>query len=86
MVVGAGSVVPQRLWIPHTATDVRQHVAEAELQMPIFFQHANGDLGVTLEAAMSGRSHSLINAPSFAPLGRYTTTHIRIGVSVIFLQ
>ena len=86
MVVSVGTVVPQRLWIPHTTTGIRQHVAEAELQMPIFFQHTNGNLGLSLEAAMNGRSHTLINVQRFAPLGPRVKTYIRIGVSVtVFL-
>ena len=82
--MNAGTVVPQTLWTPHTVTDRRQHVEEAELQLPIFFMHADGRLGLPLEAAVSGRCYSLLNAQYFAPLGRQTTTHIRVGVSDIF--
>jgi len=77
-VVGYGSVVPQGVWVPHTNTDRRSHVTEAELQMPIFFEDTNGRLGITLEAAASGRCHDLLNAQCFAPLGSKSTTHIRI--------
>jgi len=73
-----GTMVPQGFWVPHTNTDRRQHVAEAELQMPIFFEDTNGRLGITLEAAASGRCHGLLNAQCFAPLGNKSTTHIRI--------
>jgi hypothetical protein len=83
-VMGAGTVVPQTLWTPQTHTDRRQHVAEAQLQLPIFFVHANGSLGLSLETAMSGRCQSLVHAHYCAPLGPQTTTHIRIGVSDIF--
>ena len=82
--MGYGTVVPQGMWVPHTITDRRHHVAEAELQMPIFFEDANGRLGITLEAAATGRCHGLLNAQCFAPLGNKTTTHIRIVVSDIF--
>ena len=85
-VLSIGTVVPQILWIPHTVTDRRQHVQEAELQMPIFFMHMDGRLGLTLEAAVSGRCHTLLNAQCSAPLGPQTTTHIRIGVSETFLS
>ena len=86
-VLGIGTVVPQVLWVPHTVTDRRQHVQHAELQMPIFFTHTDGRLGLTLEAAIGGRCHTLLNSQSHAPLGPQTTTHIRIGVSEnIFLS
>jgi len=78
-VLGIGTVVPQILWTPHTVTDRKQHVQDAELQMPIFFMHTNGRLGLTLEAAVSGRCHTILNSQCSAPLGRQTTTHIRIG-------
>jgi hypothetical protein len=78
MVMDAGTVVRQTLWTPHTVTDRRQHVEDAPLQMPIFFQHTDGRLGLPLDVAISGRCHSLLNAQYFAPLGPQTTTYIRI--------
>ena len=81
-----GTVIPQVLWIPHTVTDRRQHVQDAELQRPIFFLHTDGRLGLTLEAAVSGRCNTLLNSGCSAPLGPQTTTHIRIGVSEHFLS
>jgi len=80
-VMGIGTVIPQNLWVPNTVTDRRQHVEEAGLQMPIFFLHTDGRLGLTLEAAVGGRCNTLLNFQSSAPLGPQTTTHIRIGVS-----
>ncbi|KAI0256033.1 hypothetical protein BJV78DRAFT_1118101, partial [Lactifluus subvellereus] len=74
-----GTVVPQTLWLPHSVTDRRQHVLEAELQMPIFFEGSNGRLGLPLDDALVGRFHNLLRAQQFAPLGNKTTTHIRIG-------
>ena len=79
-----GTVVPQALWAPHTTTDRRQHVEEAELQMPIFFEGVDGRLGISLEDAAQGRCHDLLNAQAFAPLGLKSTTYIRIMVSDIF--
>jgi hypothetical protein len=76
-----GTVIPQILWIPHTVTDRKQHVQDAELQKPIFFYHTDGRLGLTLEAASSGRCNTLMNSQCYAPLGPQTTTQIRIGVS-----
>ncbi|KAH9994013.1 hypothetical protein BJV77DRAFT_331041 [Russula vinacea] len=78
MVVRSRAVVPQTLWIPHNATDRRNHVEEAPLQMPIFFQHTDGNLGLPLDVAISGRCDSLLNAQHIAPLGPHTTTYIRI--------
>ncbi len=79
-----GTVVPQTLWIPHSVTDREHYVQNAELQMPIFFLHADWRLGLPLEAAIAGRCHTLLSAQYSAPLGPQTTTHIRIGVSYIF--
>jgi hypothetical protein len=83
-VVNKGTVVPQTLWAPHTITDRINHVEEAELQLPIFFESPDGRLGLPLEAAAAGQCHNLINAQSFAPLGLKSTTHIRIVVSDVF--
>jgi hypothetical protein len=81
--VAKGTVVPQTLWAPHTITDKRQHVTDAELQMPIYFEGLDGTLGLSLEAAASGRCHGLVDAQEFAPLGFKATTHFRIGVSAM---
>ena len=78
-------MVPQTMWSPHTVTDKRQHVEEALLQRPIFFEGIDGRLGLSLEASAAGRCHSLLNAQQFAPLGQKSTTHIRIGVSVVLI-
>ncbi|KAF8502124.1 hypothetical protein F5888DRAFT_1632085 [Russula emetica] len=78
-VVGHGTVVPQSLWIPFTITDRRRHVQDAELNMPIFFLHVDGRLGLPLDAAVIGRCDTLLNAKIPAPLGPQTTTHIRFG-------
>ena len=85
-VLSIGSVVPQILWVPHTVIDRRQHVQDAELQMPIFFQHTDGRLGLTLKAAVGGRCHTFLNSQCSAPLGPLSTMHIRIGVSEYFLN
>jgi hypothetical protein len=78
-------VVPQTMWSPNTVTDKRQHVEEAVLQMPIFFEGIDGRLGLPLEDSAAGRCHGLRNAQQFAPLGQKSTTHIRIGVSVVLV-
>jgi hypothetical protein len=82
-VVNRGSVVPQKMWSPYTITDQKQHVEEAVLQMPIFFEDINGRLGLSLENAAAGRCHGIRNAQKFALLGEKSTTHIRIGVGVV---
>ena len=51
--------------------------------MPIFFEGKDGRLGLSLEDSAAGRCHGLRNAQQFAPLGQKSTTHIRIGVSII---
>ncbi|KAF8502126.1 hypothetical protein F5888DRAFT_1669394, partial [Russula emetica] len=68
-VVGHGTVVPQSLWIPFTLTDRRRPVQDAELNMPIFFLHVDGRLGLPLDAAVIGRCDTLLNAQFPAPLG-----------------
>ncbi|KAI9442283.1 hypothetical protein H4582DRAFT_1270928 [Lactarius indigo] len=47
--------------------------------MPIFFGGVDGRLGLSLEAAAAGRCHGLRNAQQFIPLGRNSTTHVRIA-------
>ena len=85
-VLSIGTVVPQILWVPHTATERRQHVQDAQLQMPIYFLHTDGRLGLTLEAAVGGRCHTLLDSQLSAPLGPQNTTYIRVGVSEHFPQ
>lgn len=75
-----GTVVPQTLWAPHNRNDFRTHVQEADLQMPIFFIHENGDLGLSLEDAVNGHHSTLRDGRTQAQLGGRTTTHIRISV------
>ncbi|KAH9179141.1 hypothetical protein EDB89DRAFT_775340 [Lactarius sanguifluus] len=77
-IVNRGTVVPQKMWSPRTATDKRQHVKEAELQMPIFFEAKDGRLGISLGASIGGKCNVLRDADVPAPLGQKTTTHIRI--------
>src|SRR6266404_275544 len=77
-----GTVVPQTLWAPQNQNDIRQYVEEADLQLPVFFIHANGDLGLSVEDAVNGLCHSTLrDAHMQAQLGGKSTTHIRISVS-----
>ncbi len=79
-----GTVVPQGMWSPHTLTDKRQHVEEAVLQLPVFFEGMDGKLGLSLDASAGGRCHGLWNAQDLAPLMKKSTTHIRIVVGIVF--
>ena len=79
-IVRTGTVIPQARWSPENVIDHRYHVAEAILQMPIFFVQQNGSLGLSLDDAVNGRYHTLRDARLQAQLGGKSTTHIRIGV------
>jgi hypothetical protein len=81
-ITDGGTVVPQMMWSPHSASDRRQHVELGKLQMPVFFEDKDGALGFSLEASVDGQYHVLRHANVLAPLGQKTTTHIRIIVSI----
>jgi len=83
-VVRTGTVVPQTLWSPQNVNDFRLFVSDASLQMPIFFTHANGTLGLSLSDAANGRHQTLRDAREQAQLGGKVTTHIRILVCGVF--
>lgn len=83
-IVDGGTVVPQTMWTPDSAVNRRQNIEKALLQMPIFFEHKEGTLGLPLEASTDGGCHALRDANDPAPLGPKTTTHIRIVVSTTF--
>jgi hypothetical protein len=78
--VAMGTAVPQTMWAPSAAADRTQLAGEAELQMPVFFEGADGQLGIPLELAAAGRCHSLTDAQRSAPLGpsQKPVTDIRI--------
>ena len=79
-VVPTGTVIPQVRWSPKNVNDHRQHVAEATLQMPIYFVQQDGVLGLSLDDAINGRSIcQILRDPGMpAQLGGKTTTYIRI--------
>jgi hypothetical protein len=83
--VAMGTAVPQTMWTPSAAADRTQLVGEAELQLPIFFEGVDGQLGISLESAAAGRCHSLNDAQKFAPLGpsQKPVTDIHIRVSAV---
>jgi len=74
-----GSVVPQRRWTPADEVDIRRHVEEATLQLPVFFVNRNGGIGFSLPDILQGRDHDLHHRDSQASLGGRSTTHIRIN-------
>ena len=76
-----GTVVPQRRWIPADRIDFRRFVAEATLQLPIFFVNRNGVVGFWLPDILQGSDRDLYNRDSEASLGGVATTHVRINVS-----
>ena len=84
-IMDGGTVVPQTLWSPHSASDRRQHVEMGKLQMPVFFEDKDQALGVSLQVSVEGQYHALRRANNLAPLGHKTTTHIRIIVSTPFV-
>ena len=75
-----GTVIPQARWSPDNATDYRNHVVEAVLQMPIFFMQKDGVLGLSLDDAINGRCQTLRDARMLEQPGKKTTTHICIAV------
>ena len=76
-----GTVIPQRRWIPGDGIDLRRHVEDGALQLPIFFVDHSGEIGFWLPDILQGRHHDLYDGDREAPLGGKTTTHIRINVS-----
>jgi len=84
-VVRRGTVVPQMIWPPPNAADRKVYVKEAVLQMPIYFEdEVDGRPGLSLEAATAGRCDGLRRTQLSAPVGKESTTHIRIAVSSHF--
>jgi len=76
-----GTVVPQRRWTPADEVDIRRHVQDAALQLPVFFVNRNGSVGFWLPDILEGRDSELYNRDIQAQLGGRTTAHIRINVS-----
>ena len=80
IIVRTGTVIPQARWSPENVNDLRHHVTEAILQMPIFFIQRNGTVGLSLDDAYNNRCHTLRDARMQAQFGGKYTTQIRIGV------
>ena len=85
-IMDGGTVVPQTMWSSHSASDRRKHVEMGKLQMPVFFEDKDQAVGVSLEASVEDQYHALRHANNPAPLGHKTTTHIRIIVSMPFVD
>ncbi|KZV62479.1 hypothetical protein PENSPDRAFT_247579 [Peniophora sp. CONT] len=73
--VNRGAVVPQKLFIPAGEDNRVRHAINAQLQLPIFFVHADGRVGITVPEAVAGHSTNLVGAHQFASLGGRSTTH-----------
>ena len=84
-IVDRGTVVPQKMWTPHSVLDRRQHVQRAHLQMPIFFEGENGRLGISLAESTHSRRLSLRDPNHPTPLGQKSSTYIRIAVSMVMV-
>ena len=76
-----GPVIPQMMPAPLTVSDVRGRADLSDLQFPIFFENADGKLGIPLKAAAAGQCGTLRNAQEYAQLGALSTTQICIAVS-----
>jgi hypothetical protein len=83
-VTSSGPVVPQMMPSPPKLSDVGGHSDLSGLQFPIFFEHVDGKLGLSLEAAAAGQWGTLCNAQGYAQLGAGSTTNICIAVSTVF--
>jgi len=73
-----GTVVPQRRWTPAEEIEIRRHVEEATLQLPVFFVNRNGGIGFSLPDILQGHDLDLRNRDSQTTLGGRATAHIRI--------
>lgn len=76
-----GTVVPQRRWTPSDEFDIRRHVVEATLHLPIFFFRLSGQVGFCLQDILQGHDRDLYSRDGEVPLEGRATTHIRINVS-----
>ncbi|KZV72759.1 hypothetical protein PENSPDRAFT_649518 [Peniophora sp. CONT] len=75
--VSRGSIVPQTLFIPSGENDrVKINI---QLQLPIFFVHGDGRVGISLPEAVAGHPTSLVGAHQSAPLGGRSTTHLYLS-------
>src|SRR5712671_5979040 len=67
-----GTVVPQSRWAPTDEVDVRRHVEDATLQLPVFFVNHHGGIGFWLPEILQGRDQDLVDGNTEAPLGGKT--------------
>lgn len=76
-----GTVVPQRRWTPADEIDTLRYVANATLQLPVYFVNRNGGVGFWLPDILQGRDHDLYHGDREASFDGRTTTFLRINVS-----
>jgi hypothetical protein len=74
-----GTVVPQSIWEPHLKGDWQRHVADVQLQYPIFFRQGQGN-GIRLRDALAGSVDRIENSRMPSQLGNRTTTHLCLRV------
>ncbi|KAI0313536.1 hypothetical protein OF83DRAFT_1175581 [Amylostereum chailletii] len=71
-----GTVVPQEIWMPQAPQDHQRHIADANLQMPIFFMQLNGAVGIPLRLAASRTTNGSLAGGTYpALMGGRVTTH-----------
>ena len=78
--VSRGAVVPQTLFIPSGEDNRQRHAINAQLQLPIFFAHTDGRIGISLAEAVAGHSTTLAGGNQFSPMGGKSTTHFCLNV------
>lgn len=71
-----GEVVRQRLGIPSSEENIARHFTNANLLAPIFFESADGSLGIPLLLASGGATSDLRDENRPAMLGGKSTTHL----------
>jgi len=77
-----GPVVPQTIWQPLSGRNRQRFVTGARLELPIFFVHEDGTVGVTVADALSCNCATLRGFCDTAPLGDQTTKHFGIQASL----
>ncbi|VDB83175.1 unnamed protein product [Peniophora sp. CBMAI 1063] len=77
--VSRGAVVPQNLFMPSGEDNRQRHAINAQLQLPIFFVHVDGRVGISLAEAVAGHSTTLSGAHQFSAMGGKSTTHFYVN-------
>ena len=80
---GAGPLVPQPMYKPHTTSDRKRYVEEVLLEAPLFFisEHAQ-QYGIPLKDALHFRTKKLRDRDQVVFEGRGPSVSIRLEVSI----